>query len=111
MGREVGDADLVGTFHEIIHGERLVYSWEWTNNENMRWGQMMVTVSLSDVEGGTEVHIHHSGMPAAEVCEGHRIGWNGSFDKLDRRYDGGGDSNHHNTQPQLEEKKRRDERH
>ena len=68
----------------------MVYTWEWCNNENMRWGQMMVTVNLSEVDGGTEVNIHHAGIPAAEVCEGHKVGWDGSFDKLSHCYGGGG---------------------
>ena len=59
------------------------------NNQNMRWGQMLVTVGLAEVDGGTEVKITHEGIPAAEVCEGHKVGWNGSFDKLGRCYGGG----------------------
>ena len=86
---DMGEADLVGTFREIVDGERIVYTWEWQDNENMKWGQMLVTVSLLDVDSGTEVRLRHEGIPAAEVCEGHRDGWSGSFDKLGRRYGGG----------------------
>jgi len=86
---DMGDADLVGTFREIVEDERLVYTWEWENNENMRWGQMLVKVELSEVDGGTDVKIEHRGIPAEEVCEGHKLGWNGSFDKLGRCYGGG----------------------
>ena len=89
---DFGGVDLVGTFREIVPCERLVYTWEGCNNENMRWGQMLVTVTFSEVDGGTEVNLHHAGMPAAEVCEGHRVGWDGSFDKLNRCYGGGEES-------------------
>ena len=86
---DFGDADLVGTYREIVDNERIVYTWEWEKNENMHWGQMLVTVSLQDADGGTEVKIHHEGIPAAEVVAGHELGWNGSFDKLSRCYGGG----------------------
>ena len=85
---DMGEADLVGTFREIVESQRIVYTWEWRNNDNMHWGQMLVTVSLAEVDGGTEVRILHEGIPAAEVCEGHKTGWNGSFDKLGRCYGG-----------------------
>ena len=88
---DFGDADLVGTYREIVEGERIVYTWEWENNENMRWGEMLVTVSLSDVPGGTDVKILHEGNPAEQVRDGHQEGWSGSFDKLGRCF--GGETN------------------
>ena len=88
---DMGEADLVGRFTEIVAGERIAYTWEWQNNEKMHWGQMEVTVSFRDADGGTEVSILHEGIPVAEVRDGHREGWNGSFDKLGRCYGGRGE--------------------
>ena len=84
---DVGDVDLVGEFEEIVVDERLVYTWEWQRNEQMNFGKMLVTVDFTDVDGGTEVKINHCGLPGEEACVGHRKGWDGSFDKLDRRYE------------------------
>ena len=54
----------------------------------MHWGEMLVTVSLSDVPEGTDVRILHEGNPVAQVRDGHAHGWNGSFDKLSRCFGG-----------------------
>lgn len=48
------------------------------------------------VDGGTVVKTLHEGIPAAQVYEGHKIGWNGSFDRLGRRYGGGRNLTTHN---------------
>ncbi len=83
MYTEGGPVDLVGTFTGIVPNEKLVYTWEWQNNEHMNWGEMLVTVLFRDVEGGTEVQLIHENFIDPEALENHRQGWDGSFDRLE----------------------------
>lgn len=80
---EYGEADLVGTYREVTPPSRLAFSWEWQGPAEMNWGNMEVEIDFAEVSGGTEISITHRGLASPEVCEGHRYGWEGSFDKLD----------------------------
>ena len=80
---DFGQADLTGTYHEIVPNERIRFSWAWRNNEVMEpWGEMQVTIQFSVHPDGTQVIISHEGLINEQVRDGHNFGWNGSFDKL-----------------------------
>ncbi|NNE94057.1 MAG: SRPBCC domain-containing protein [Verrucomicrobiales bacterium] len=84
---DAGDVNLVGEYLEIIPGERIAFSWEWTNNPALE-GQGITRVSIDFFDdadsGGTTIQLRHEGFLAAESTAGHDDGWRGSFDKLDR---------------------------
>ena len=63
-----------GTYREIDAPRRLVYTWDWEEEENAM-GETLVTVEFNEVEGGTEVVLRHEGFPAAEARQGHEEGW------------------------------------
>jgi len=44
--------------------------------------EMVVEVTLEDVGGKTRMTLEHCGMPAGEMSEQAKEGWNQSFDKL-----------------------------
>ena len=44
--------------------------------------ETLVEVSLSEKNGGTELHMKHSGFPAAAAREGHSQGWNSTLNRL-----------------------------
>ena len=63
-----------GTYREIDEPRRLVYTWDWKEAENAM-GETVVTVTFTEVEGGTEVELVHEGFPAIEAKDGHEEGW------------------------------------
>ena len=89
----VTDFWSTGTYKEIIPLEKIVCTDDFADEkgnvvpashygmENMV-GQAMVTVTFKDLNGQTEMTLHHSGVPES-VQTDCTAGWNGMFDKLD----------------------------
>ena len=77
-----GDAFfLQGEFHEVAPPSRLAYTFRWEepapdDQENV------VTLSLTDLGGKTELALDHSPFATEARLALHRGGWSDSFDKL-----------------------------
>ena len=69
-----------GTYHELLPGERLVYSD--TFDDPGLPGEMTVTVTLRAVSVGTEVTIAQQGIPEVIPLEACYLGWQESLRKL-----------------------------
>jgi len=63
-----------GTYREIDEPRRLVYTWDWEEEENAM-GETLVTVEFLEVDGGTEVRLTHEGFPVEDARKGHEEGW------------------------------------
>lgn len=71
-----------GTYREVDVPRKLVYTWDW-KEEDQRMGETLVTVLFNDApDGGTEVVLTHEGFPAEEAKAGHEEGWGSCFTKL-----------------------------
>jgi uncharacterized protein YndB with AHSA1/START domain len=70
-----------GTYTKLVPNELLQFTWlpSWNPGE-----ESLVTVSLKDVDGGTEVTILHEGFTSEGSREGHGKGWEGCLSKLGR---------------------------
>lgn len=88
-GETVGEMDLRGVYREVKPPGRLVYTWNWQGDAELEFGETLVTVEFLDKEGFTEVQITHDRFPNGEVRDKHGYGWNGSLDKLEKRFAGG----------------------
>lgn len=71
-----------GTYREVDPPVRLVFTWEWEEEEHAV-GETVVTVELTEIEGGTELVLTHEGFPAAEARDGHAEGWRSCLDRLE----------------------------
>ena len=71
-----------GEFRVLQPGRKIVFTWWWEDNED--WGTQVsvVTVELSDRDGGTELLLTHEKLPTQQLREGHHEGWNSALDKL-----------------------------
>jgi uncharacterized protein YndB with AHSA1/START domain len=69
----------VGEYKEVVDGEKLVFTWGWDGDPSR---PTLVTVTFTDVAGGTEVVLLHERFATAETCEHHRMGWQAIMDKL-----------------------------
>ena len=64
-----------GTFVEIIHQERLVYTWTWEPPHDDAGIETLVTVQFSAHEEGTLVKLKHERFPTLRLCKMHKDGW------------------------------------
>jgi uncharacterized protein YndB with AHSA1/START domain len=75
-----------GEYRVIDPPRRLVYTWDWLEEEN-RMGETVVTVELEEAaDGRTQVVLTHEGFPAEEAKVGHGQGWASCLDRLERLY-------------------------
>lgn len=71
-----------GHFVELVPNEKVVEVMEFeTANAAMR-GEMRVTYTLSDADGGTDVLAIHDALPPGVSPTDNEIGWRMSLDKL-----------------------------
>jgi uncharacterized protein YndB with AHSA1/START domain len=66
-----------GTYRELVPNERLVYTDKF-DDPNLA-GEIVVTVQLKAVLGGTELHIEQAGVPAVIPAEMCYLGWQESL--------------------------------
>lgn len=76
-----GTHTAFGTYQEIKQPTRLVYTWDW-EEEEMRMGPTLVTVEFNALGEKTEVIITHELFPTEEIMEGHSEGWSSCLDRL-----------------------------
>src|SRR6478752_2239423 len=70
-----------GTVVEMDPGKRLVYTWGWEDAADPAPGGSTVTVTLTPVDGGTEVRLVHDGLTDERAAR-HAEGWNHYLDRL-----------------------------
>jgi uncharacterized protein len=85
---KMGDIKLDGLFREVKRPSKLVYTWNFSGNPKLDFGESQVTVEFFDRNGATEVQILHEQLPNEEVKEDHNHGWNESLDRLERHLGG-----------------------
>lgn len=69
-----------GSVVDMEPGRRVVLSWGWTDGDPEPGGST-VTMTLTPVDGGTEVRLVHNGL-SDEQAVGHAEGWNHYLDRL-----------------------------
>jgi uncharacterized protein YndB with AHSA1/START domain len=68
-----------GHYTKVVSNELLQFTWSsnWQPGEDS-----LVTVSLKDVDDGTEITILHENFNTEQSRDGHHQGWAGCLDKL-----------------------------
>lgn len=73
---------LYGTFREIVPPERLVFTFAW-QEEGERGLETVVTIVFKDEGKKTRMLFRQSPFQSQVECDGHGMGWNSSFDRMD----------------------------
>jgi len=73
-----------GEYRELQPGKKLVFTWQWDDDEVWENHTSVVTVELSDRDGGTELRLIHEQLPNEQSRDGHTGGWNSALDKLEK---------------------------
>lgn len=72
-----------GVYREIIKNEKLVFSFSWSAEHTAGVGEMVVSISFSDVGKKTKMVMTQTLLPSVAQRDGHRYGWTSTFDRLD----------------------------
>jgi len=74
---------VFGEYSELIPGKKIVFTWHWDDDEAWKDRDSIVTVELSDHDGGTELRLTHEQLPSVESRDRHNEGWNVVIDRLE----------------------------
>jgi uncharacterized protein YndB with AHSA1/START domain len=75
---------IFGEYRELVPGKKIAFTWKWDDDDVWQNRNSIVTVELSDREGGTEVLLKHEQLPSEESRDRHSEGWNSVLDRLDK---------------------------
>ena len=73
-----------GEYRELQPGKKIVFTWQWQDDEDWENHISIVTVELSDRDGDTEVRLTHEQLPNEASRDGHTRGWESALDKLEK---------------------------
>jgi uncharacterized protein YndB with AHSA1/START domain len=71
-----------GRFVELVPNERIVEVLEFETDNPELQGEMTMTITLADSQGGTELVAAHEGLPKGLSPADNELGWRISLDKL-----------------------------
>lgn len=77
-----------GRFVKLVPDEQVVEAIEFETPDPKMQGEMVVTYTLVDAGGGTDVHAVHDHVPAGVSPEDNELGWRMSLGKLARLAEG-----------------------
>ena len=73
-----------GEYRELQPNKKVVFTWQWQDDEDWENRESVVTVELSDCDGGTELRLSHEQLPNEQSRDGHTRGWTSALDSLER---------------------------
>jgi uncharacterized protein YndB with AHSA1/START domain len=74
---------VAGVYREIVPDERIAFTHAWEGDHGRRGYETLVTVTLVEREGRTEMRFRQRVFRSAESRDSHRGGWSECFDRLD----------------------------
>jgi uncharacterized protein YndB with AHSA1/START domain len=95
LSRDGRDFWSTGTYKEIVPMQRIVYTDSFSDEKGniisaTHYGmkglplELEVTVTFEEFEGGTKMSLSHRGIPSGKMEERIKMGWNESFNKLEK---------------------------
>src|SRR5436309_4048023 len=71
-----------GRFVQLVPNERVVEVVEFETTDPALRGEMTITITLADADGGTDVFAVHDGLPPGVPPADNETGWRSSLGKL-----------------------------
>ena len=71
-----------GRFVKLVTNEQVVEVVEFETTDPSLRGEMTITITLADADGGTDVSAVHDGLPAGLSPADNEAGWRSSLGKL-----------------------------
>ena len=82
--QEGEEMTVFGEYRELIAGKKIVFTWKWDDDEDWETQNSIVTIELSDRDGGTDVKLTHVNLPSEASRDRHNEGWNSVLDRLEK---------------------------
>jgi uncharacterized protein YndB with AHSA1/START domain len=83
VGKTTAHTDTFhGRFVKLVPNERVVEVVEFETADPALRGEMTITITLADADGGTEVLAVHDGLPPGLSTADNDVGWRSSLAKL-----------------------------
>jgi uncharacterized protein YndB with AHSA1/START domain len=76
------DHRMRGVYREIVAPERLVFTHAWLDARGAPGPETLVTVTLAERNGRTEMTFHQGIFDSVASRDGHEEGWNSCFELL-----------------------------
>jgi uncharacterized protein YndB with AHSA1/START domain len=73
-----------GEYLEIIPGQKIVFTWKHLDDTAWENRTSVVTLELSNRDGGTELRLTHVQLPTEASRNDHNEGWKSVLDRLER---------------------------
>jgi len=73
-----------GEYKELIPGKKIVFTWQWDDDEAWENRTSVVTIELAKRRDGTELRLRHERLPSEESRDRHNEGWNSLLDRLEQ---------------------------
>jgi uncharacterized protein YndB with AHSA1/START domain len=73
--------EVGGVYREVAPTSRLVFSWAWHSTPER---ESQVTVTVAKDGEGSMLTLHHEQLFDEKARDGHKRGWTGTLDKLER---------------------------
>lgn len=71
-----------GIYQVIERPSFLAYTWTWDGEGDVAARTTLIEVTLTEKDGGTQLHMRHTGFPDAAVRDDHSQGWTSVFNRL-----------------------------
>ena len=72
-----------GVYREVVEPERLVFTFAWDGADGRPGHETLVTITFAEHAGKTTMTFCQAVFESVEQRDGHRGGWNSSFDRLE----------------------------
>nr|WP_315598486.1 SRPBCC domain-containing protein [uncultured Cupriavidus sp.] len=84
VGARDGEQHIVGgEYQKVDRADFLAYTWQWEGGAELPPGmRTLIEVTLTDKDGGTHLHMRHSGFPDIATRDSHVGGWQSVFNNL-----------------------------
>lgn len=76
------DRWLEGDYKEVTPPHRIVFTHSWLDDHGDRQNETLVTITFADRGNRTELTLHQTGFVSIASRDGHRSGWNSTFDRF-----------------------------
>jgi uncharacterized protein YndB with AHSA1/START domain len=84
INQEGEEMSVFGEYLELVPGKKIVFTWKWDDDDVWENRNSVVTVELSDRDGGTELLLKHEQLPSEESRDRHNDGWTSVLDRLEK---------------------------
>ncbi|WP_179401523.1 SRPBCC domain-containing protein [Burkholderia guangdongensis] len=83
MGTREGSRHIVvGEYQKVDRVDFLAYTWAWESGSMPPELKTLIEVTFTDKDGGTDLHMRHSGFPSTQARDSHMGGWQSVFNRL-----------------------------